>query len=60
VVKNVVSALAGGPTRIEISNVTLNHSEVRNSIERGKDFVEICAMPSRVVVDTDNCLPERE
>jgi hypothetical protein len=60
VVKNVVRALAGGPTCLEISNVALDHAEVRNSIEWGKDFVEIRAMACRVVVDTDNYLAQGE
>ncbi len=59
-VKNVVRALAGGPTRLEISNVALHHAEVRISIEWGKDFVEIRAMACRVVVNTDNCLSQGE
>jgi CO/xanthine dehydrogenase Mo-binding subunit len=60
VVKNVVRAFAGGPTRLEISNVAFYHAEIRNTAERSKNFVEVCAMASRVVVDTDNCLPESE
>jgi hypothetical protein len=58
--KDIVRALTGGTTYCEISNVALDHPETRISVKRGKDFVEICAMASRVVVDTDNCLPESE
>ena len=58
--KDVVRALAGGAAHFDISNVAFHHAEIRYSVERGQDFVEICAMASREVVDTYNCLPERE
>jgi hypothetical protein len=58
--KDIVRSLAGGTTYFEISNVALDHPEIRISFEWGKNFVEICTMASREVVDTYNCLSEGE
>jgi hypothetical protein len=58
VVKNIVRALTCRPTGRKIPNVALHHPEVSDSIEWGKDFVQVCAMASREVVDADNCLAQ--
>src|SRR5207247_2632499 len=61
VVENIVRTLARGAARLQIANVTLDHTKARAAGERaGYDLVEIRAMPGREVVDADNGLAERD
>ena len=59
-VKHVVRAFAGSAAGLKIPDVAFHHPEMRCALERAEDFVQIFAMAGRKVVDTDNCLPERE
>ena len=59
--QHAVRTLAGKAGSLEMANVPYHHAEARGGLERaGKNLAEIGSMPRREVVDTDNCLAERE
>jgi hypothetical protein len=59
--QHVVRAFARDPAGFEFADVTFYHPEVRGTLEWAAEYVvEVCAMASREVVDSNNGLAEVE
>ena len=60
-VEHVVHSFTRCPARLEITNVALDHSELcRQGQGFGERIVEIRTMTSREIVNSNNCLTERQ